>query len=124
MIERVLKHGLNDLWGAIGVARGAKLDEIKPARKKTQMAVHEDRNPNDRERAKQACTIANEAAEVLEDEVLRVAYGRARSYKQFKDERDRARRNHEEKRAREAWGPEHAHTENHERRTGGRAKQQ
>ncbi len=62
-----------DYYEVLGVARGAKADELKSAYRKLAMKYHPDRNPDDPE-AEKAFKEVSEAYEVLKDDQKRAAY--------------------------------------------------
>ena len=63
----------NDYYSTLGVARGAKPDEIKKAYRKLAMKFHPDKNPNDK-KAEEKFKELNEAYEVLSDAKRREMY--------------------------------------------------
>ncbi len=62
-----------DLYGVLGVARGASADDIKRAYRKLAMQFHPDQNPGDK-RAEERFKEINQAYQVLGDPQKRVQY--------------------------------------------------
>ena len=71
-ITRALQHGMDDLWGAIGVPRSATDRQIRAAVRRISKEIHPDKC-RDR-RAEDAQKVVNEAAKVLLDEERREQY--------------------------------------------------
>ena len=63
----------NDYYSTLGVARGAKPEEIKKAYRKLAMKFHPDKNPNDK-KAEEKFKELSEAYEVLSDTKRREMY--------------------------------------------------
>ena len=119
LVDRVRACGRDDLFGVLGLARGAHTDEVRPAYLAVSKAVHPDKNPDRLEDATEAMQIVTDAHKVLGDARRRRAYMLARSWQQYADEIQRAekaeqqdqsdevharRARREEKRQREGWG--------------------
>ncbi len=64
-----------DFYELLGVARGAKPDDIKKAYRKLAMECHPDRNPGDKA-AEQRFKEISHAYDVLKDDQKRAAYDR------------------------------------------------
>ena len=90
-VARVRRCGRADLWGALGLARGAT-EEVARAYKRTALAVHPDKQPEERRaEAGEAMAVLVEAKEVLTDPTLRRMYGAAGSWAEFDGARRWAR---------------------------------
>ena len=84
-VARVRRCGRADLWGALGLARGAT-EEVARAYKRAALAVHPDKQPEARRaEAGEAMAVLVEAKEVLTDPTLRRMYEAAGSWAEFAD---------------------------------------
>ena len=57
-VDRVRACGRDDLFGVLGLERGAHADEVRPAYHTTSKAVHPDKNPEREEEATEAMQMA------------------------------------------------------------------
>ena len=75
-VERALLCGEFDLWGALGLERGAGADEVRRAYLRCGRAAHPDKNPGDVTAATAAQQIINDAHTILSDPELLVVHER------------------------------------------------
>ena len=91
VLARVLRCGCANLWGALGLSRGAA-EEVARAYKRAAVAVHPDKQPAERrDEATRAMQVLGEAKAVLTDARLRLMYNAAGSWAEFEEARRWAR---------------------------------
>ena len=144
-VDRVRACGRDDLFGVLGLERGAHADEVRPAYLAISKAVHPDKNPGRMAEATEAQQIVGDAHLTLRCPRRRQAYMLCSSWQQYEAALARAeneaaqRRSGEarkrqarraEKRQREAWsgrseeGHDHQGDRSHRHRSEARRSQQ
>ena len=118
-VDRVRACGRDDLFGVLGLERGAHADEVRPAYLAISKAVHPDKNPGRMAEATEAQQIVGDAQQTLRCPRRRQAYMLCSTWQQYEAalevaEQETARRRggearerdarRAEKRKREGWG--------------------
>ena len=118
-VDRVRACGRDDLFGVLGLERGAHADEVRPAYLAISKAVHPDKNPGRMAEATEAQQIVGDAHLTLRCPRRRQAYMLCSTWQQYEAalevaEQETARRRggearerdarRAEKRKREGWG--------------------
>ena len=122
-VDRVRACGRDDLFGVLGLERGAHADEVRPAYLAISKAVHPDKNPGRMAEATEAQQIVGDAQQTLRCPLRRQAYMLCSTWQQYEaalaraeneaaqrrgDEARKRQARRAEKRQREEWGGQSA----------------